>query len=217
MKHQYASFVVLLSPAVLLSVVCMPLCGNGDWQIPEGVSLPVPLVQTLSESESAQLRRQDGIELMQAMNVPDGSLAVRYSEWSFPTSVVIGAISYQVVTGELNSFTVESLAVPSTKLADGFVQVEANEKEARIAAFGEVASSTSFTFDWVARAFSFTPVMPGVMRLGLTNQSANVEEAFVNKNLVVFIRAPSNGVTIATSLINAGLPENERIPLPPAP
>ncbi len=202
---------------LLLTAVCMPPCALGDWQILDGISLPMPSMQTISEPERAQLKRQDAIGLMEAMDVPDGSLAVRYSEWSFPTSVVIAAISYQVVTGELNSFTVESLAVPSTKLADGFVQVEANEKEARIAAFGEVASSTSFTFDWVARAFSFTPVMPGVMRLGLTNQSANVEEAFVNKNLVVFIRAPSNGVTIATSLINAGLPENERIPLPPAP
>ena len=206
---------LLLLPVVLLAVICMPLCGNGDWQIPEGVSLPVPLVQTLSESERAQLKRQDGIELMQAMNVPDGSLTVQYSGWSFPTSVVIGASSYQVVTGELNSFTVESLAVPSTKLADGFVQVEANEKEARIAAFGEVASSTSFTFDWVTRAFSFTPVMPGGMRLGLTNQTSNADEVFVNKNLAVFIRAASNSVTIATSLINAGLPEEDRIPLSP--
>lgn len=208
---------LLLLPVVLLAVICMPLCGNGDWQIPEGVSLPVPLVQTLSESERAQLKRQDGIELMQAMNVPDGSLTVQYSGWSFPTSVVIGASSYQVVTGELNSFTIKNFADPQTKLAKGFVQVEANEKEARIAAFVDVASSTSFPFDWVARAFSFTPVMPGVMRLGLTNQTSNADEVFVNKNLAVFIRAASNGVTIATSLINAGLPENERIPLPPAP
>jgi hypothetical protein len=205
-----------LFPLLVLSTIAyMPLRGYGEWQIPDGVSLPMPSMQVISESERAQLKRQDGIGLMQAMNVPDGSPSVRFSGWSFPTSVVIGAISYQVVTGELNSFTIKEDAVSPTKLAEGFVRVEENEKEARIAAFGEVASSTSLTFDWVAPSFSFTPVMSGGGRLSLTNQTTNSEDVFVKKNLVVFMRAVSNGVTVATSLINAGLPEEERIPLPP--
>ena len=82
--------VMLLAMLVFLH---LPLSGNGEMQIPAGVSLPpMPSLVPTSETVLAQQKRQDGIELMQLMSVSDGDAILHYSDWSFPTSNFLRAL-----------------------------------------------------------------------------------------------------------------------------
>ena len=86
----------------------------------------------------------------------------------------------------------------------------------RIAAFAEMASC-SIPIDSIYSDYSFTQVSSGFMRVGLSNQVTRTHEVFTSKNITVCIRAATNAADFARELINAGLPEAERIPLPPVP
>lgn len=136
MQGRNTHTVMLLAMLVFLH---LPLSGNGEMQIPAGVSLPpMPSLVPTSETVLAQQKRQDGIELMQLMSVSDGDAILHYSDWSFPTSIVVNAVRYLVETGLVNTFDIVLADNCHSNLADGYVGIKENEKEARIAAFAEM-------------------------------------------------------------------------------
>ena len=206
--------VMLLAMLVFLH---LPLSGNGEMQIPAGVSLPpMPSLVPTSETVLAQQKRQDGIELMQLMSVSDGDAILHYSDWSFPTSIVVNAVRYLVETGLVNTFDIVLADNCHSNVADGYVGIKENEKEARIAAFAEMGSG-SIAINQYRNPYVFSSPLTGLWRLGLTNHVEWTHEAFVSRNVAIIIRTATNGMDFAASLLNAGLPENERIPLPSAP
>ena len=211
MKEVIVSFLLFV-----FALWCLCLFGNESYQLPSGVSLPMPSLVPTSETELAQQKRLDVIHLMQLMNVPEGDTSLHYSNWSFPTSIAFNAVLYNVVTGLVNTFDIVLAYNCNSNVADGYIAIKENEKEARIAAFAEMASC-SIPIDSIYSDYSFTPVSSGFMRLGLSNQVTPTHEVFTSKNITVCIRAATNAVDFARELINAGLPEAERIPLPPAP
>ena len=186
-------------------------------QIPAGVSLPpMPSLVPTSETVLAQQKRQEGIELMQLMSVSDGDAILHYSDWSFPTSIVVNAVRYLVETGLVNTFDIVLADNCHSNVADGYVGIKENEKEARIAAFAEMGSG-SIAITQYRNPYVFSSPLTGLWRLGLTNHVEWTHEAFVSRNVAIIIRTATNGMDFAASLLNAGLPENERIPLPSAP
>lgn len=207
---------VVVSFFAVLALWCLCLLGIESYQLPAGVSLPMPSLVPTSEAELAQQKRQDGIQFMQLMNVPDGDTSLHYSNWAFPTSIVFNAVLYNVVTGLANTFDIVLTDNCYSNVADGYVAIKENEKEARIAAFAEMASC-SIPIDSIYSDYSFTQVSSGFMRVGLSNQVTRTHEVFTSKNITVCIRAATNAADFARELINAGLPEAERIPLPPTP
>ena len=87
---------VVVSFFAVLALWCLCLLGIESYQLPAGVSLPMPSLVPTSEAELAQQKRQDGIQFMQLMNVPDGDTSLHYSNWAFPTSIVFNAVLYIV-------------------------------------------------------------------------------------------------------------------------
>jgi len=201
----------------MLVFLYLPLSGDGEMQIPAGVSLPpMPSLVPSSETVLVQQKRQDGIELMQLMSVSDGDASLHYSDWSFPTSIVVNAVRYLVETGLVNTFDIVQADNCHSNVADGYVDIKENEKEARIAAFAEMGSG-SIVITQDRNPYVFSSPLTGLWRLGLTNHVERTHEAFVSRNVTIVLWAATNGTDLATALLNAGLPEAERIPVTPSP
>ena len=191
----------------------MGCLGDGETNLPVGVSVPMPPFTNNTEMTAVQERRRAGIELMGLKNIADGDTNICYSCWSAPTSIVVNSVSYSVSTGMCSSFSVSSTEASMPLSVDGFLIEKENEKEARIAAFAEIAGSSSFTPDIVATRYLVNQLNNDLLKI-VNIEPQLGEEIFQSKNIYVRINAPTNAVEFAVAILNAGLPENERIAIP---
>lgn len=197
---------------VMILGFTMP-CGS-DESTPSSILIPTPPFPLGSSTDRETFRINNGEKLMQLMNVSDGELNLYYSSWTFPTSITVNTILYNVETGLVNTFNIKLADNCHSNVVDGYVVIKENEKEARIAAFAEVGSC-SIAITQYNNPYVFSSPLTGVWRLGMTNYVEWALEAFISRNMTIIMRSATNSTDFALSLLNAGLPENEQIPLPP--
>ncbi len=165
----------------------------------------------------------NGKQLMALKGIPEGDETLVCTNWVCPTSIVVNAQQYIVETNKclsLTYFKVLTTNDPPVEVASGDIEVEANGKVARCVVFAHRAQAS----------ICFSDQAPSVVVQGIgsaTNMLFVTYAAYpqdlvqkgylVYKNFTLEVHAPTNAVDFAAAIINAGLPEEERIPLSPTP
>ena len=165
----------------------------------------------------------NGKQLMALKGVPDGDETLVCTNWFCPTSIVVNAQQYIVETNKclsLTYFKVLTTNDPPEKVASGGIEVKANGKVARCVAFAHKAQISLSLSDYAPRVV-VQSIGSATNMLFVTSRSSRqgyvARSELVYKNITLEIHAPTNAVDFAAAIINAGLPEEERIPLPLAP
>ena len=179
----------------------------------------LPPITHSTREERYQRFLDEGKMLMDAKGIPDESETLVCTNWFCPTSIVVNAMQYSLVTDNwmgVISVDVMSAAISTGKVAYVKVYQEPNAKEARRSVFaGLVQSDVLLPADFAPRiiAMNLDP-MTNMMYVTDTKYGGTNYQFVVYRNLCVFVESPTNGVDFATAIINAGLPESERIVLP---
>ena len=206
---------LLLLSFVLIGVWAVVEAAD-DFPIREIVRYP-----TKEEMRADYLR--NGKWLMELKGIPDGDETLVCTNWVCPTSIVVNAEQYLVETNKcltLTYFKVLTTNEPPVKVASGDIEMQSDGKVARCTAFAHRAQTSLYLPDYAHGVtvqvigsesnmlfVSYRSLRPGKMQKG----------HLAYKNITLEVNAPTNAVDFAAAIINAGLPEEERIPLPPAP
>ncbi len=167
----------------------------------------------------------NGKWLMDLKGIPDGDETLVCTNWVCPTSIVVNAEQYLVETNMwprlgLTTFRIMTTNEPSIKVANGKIEKATNGARTRLLAFANRAQ-TSFYLPDFARGVAVYNYGTASNILFVTYTFFPPEDIpegdLLYKNIKLKIHAPTNAVDFAAAIINAGLPEEERIPLPPAP
>ena len=185
---------------------------------------------TYMSPESTMFRaRKRARRLMELKGIPGGDATLVCTNWSCPTTIVVNAVGYNVVTNfvdDMLEFDIQTTNQPSETIASGNIKMNANAEESWLAAFAD-QSLTSVDLQTYARRVIFMPIDPTTNMMFLANERCHPQawQRLTYKN--IFVRysvdcsatnsVATNALAFAAAIINAGLPENERIPLPPAP
>ena len=164
-----------------------------------------------------------GQEVMKFANFPDGDDNLICTNWVCPTSIVVNAKSYELSTNVWDNGVIDiTLMCSNSMVATGFtVKVQKNEKDARRWAFAEIGATPMFLGRFI-RCVLALPLNASTNSLYLAfNNGGNVDRRnfLVHKNIIFrYFRSKINEpelmpVAIMTAILNAGLPENERIDL----
>ena len=179
----------------------------------------LPPIRCVTTEDIHEQFLADGKMLMNIKCIPDESETLVCTNWFCPTSIVVNAMQYSLVTDNwmgVISVDVMSAAISTGKVAYVKVYQEPNAKEARRSVFaGLVQSDVLLPADFAPRiiAMNLDP-MTNMMYVTDTKYGGTNYQFVVYRNLCVFVESPTNGVDFATAIINAGLPESERIVLP---
>lgn len=189
----------------------------------------LPPVTYMTVETEQQESRDRGHRLMGLIGVPDADAALVCTNWICPTSIVVNVVRYDVATnwwdGTLE-FDILTTNDPSEKIANGEIEMKGNGLEARLSAFAD-ESLTSMALDVYATGVIPMPLDPATNMMFLSRVGADPEswQRLVYKNLYVTYRVENsatnsiatNALKFISALINEGLPEEDRIPLPPTP
>ena len=181
----------------------------------------LPSITYMTPESTMQRARDRGYRLMSLKGIPDGDETLVCTNWVCPTSIVVNAQQYLVEAfswssvPNYRSFRVMTTNDPPTRVAYGDIDVGLNEKVARQLAFGNCAITSLSLSDYASRLIvrgldSSTNALVIINRLHPSDKCD-----IVYKNIIFTTRAPTNAFEFALEIINAGLPEEERIPLPP--
>ncbi len=157
-----------------------------------------------------------GNALMSLVGIANDATKKVVSSWTMPTSVVVTATSYQIVPDNVttNSFEVFSVNSTSNCLFWGRVEIMSNAMVARKTAFASLADCSIAVAD-LAEYTVVTPIGSATNMLCVSYSKIDSETAsyLVTRNVIMrFGGLVSNRLDFATALLNAGLPENERVP-----
>ena len=114
------------------------------------------------------------------------------------------------------TFKVMTTNVPPVRVASGFIDVTPNGKRARLLTFANSAN-TSLYLPHYAPGVCVRTFDPTTNALFITfyrhpsDTNAYEDCNFTYKNIMSLMYAPTNAVDFAVAILNAGLPENERI------
>ena len=161
-----------------------------------------------------------GKQLMDMKGIPDGDETLVCTNWICPTSIVVNAVHYNIVTEEWMS--VISADIMTTNALEGIranvrIYRKPNAKDARRSVFASLVQSDALTLvDFAPNIFmrNLDP-MTNMMAVSKTYNGITNKQVVVYRNIAVFSESPSDVVDYAAEIINAGLPEEDRIPLPP--
>ena len=163
-------------------------------------------------------RDSRGQELMSALAVPEGDESQAFASWSYPTSIVIRSIPYQIDVEWHNIgckvFSTNNLSEP---VAEASMKQTGNGKKARAYGLGGIAVGCSLMTETLANKLSVAYLDPATNTLFVSwkSQDYRHKNYLICKNLILGIRAHTNALDFAVAILNAGLPEAERIVLPP--
>ena len=159
----------------------------------------------------------DGKWLMELKGIPDGDETLVCTNWTCPTSIVVNAEQYSVMTNMGRwgiRFKVMTTNVPTLKAADGNIQIATNEATARLVTFANCANTSLYLPDY-ALGVSVQSLDPSTNVMAITRHCHPSDECdLICKNITLKMYAQTNAVDFAVAIINAGLPESERIALP---
>ena len=187
------------------------------WSDAEYRSLSTP--PPLEEGETRD--HQSGRHLMALMGVPHGDELAICTNWTMPTNVLVGGVSYSVVTDFFAKIHVTSPTNALEKFARGYLDRCINGKEARIHGFAQrMAAVTHATAVGHALNLSVKILDPATNLMFLCSNvegKGDMRDVLIYKNLVLHMysmaNAPTNALDFAVAILNAGLPETERIVL----
>ena len=176
---------------------------------------------TKEEMRADNLNR--GKQLMELKDIPDGDETLVCTNWVCPTSIVVNAEQYLVETNKclsLTCFNVLTTNESPVKVASGDIEIQSDGKAARCTAFAHRAQTSLYLPDYARGVdvqvigsasnmlfVSYRSLRPGKMQNG----------HLAYKNITLEVNALTNAVDFAVAIINAGLPEADRIPLPSGP
>lgn len=183
------------------------------WSDAEYRSLATPPL--LEEGEDSS--RQKARHVMALMGVPHGDEMAICESWMMPTNVILQGKSYSVVTDKFDYVHVTSPTNSSIEFARGRLLCFINGKEARIGGFMERVATTPHSAITAALNISVSNLDPATNMMFLCSKDGRPSrrDVLIYKNLVLRLYAPTNAPLFAATIINEGLPEEERIPLPP--
>ncbi len=162
---------------------------------------------------------------MELKGIPDGDETLVCTNWDCPTSIVVNAVKYDVVTNwwrGVLEFDVMTTNLPPEKIAGGKVRIESGGREARLAAFAAI-SCTDMSLHMFAQGIRVQPIdsTTNMMFLTEANCDPTATQYLIYKNIhvcydVVNVATNSvatNALVFTAALINEGLPEEDRISL----
>lgn len=198
----------------MLACLCCKLCAE---DVSPGVTVPNAFDNLATDQEFEQIKNGNGEELRRLLAVPEGNPQTVFGNWCFPTSILVDAISYvvstQAVSANVTIFKLREAESEVPVFADGILYTMENEMTARSRVFADMAWGGLLPRFYVSRYQVMWPVTNFMWVASRTPSSENTEY-FSCRNVSVKINAATNGLKVATSLINAAVPDDERIVLP---
>ena len=191
--------------------------------------LPLGSFTNRTASEQMHWRRNQGNQLMQYVGISAGDSTLVCTNWACPTSIVVNAIRYDVVTnwwrGDFE-FDIMTTNSQPERIAGGEIECFENGLESRAAAFADI-SCTSMPMDMYAQGVLVQPIDTETNMLFLTHIDSHPQswKRLIYKNICIRYSAASattnsvatNALAFTAALINEGLPEEDRVPLSPTP
>lgn len=175
-------------------------------------SFSLPIVHS-GQARSGFYERGD--LLMSYFHVGDGRGDKLASEWNFPTSLVVNTQRY-ILTGTEDDglFSVKSESSSTSYEVRGKIIRTPDVQTARRMAFAYLATC-NVPIDVIAEHVVLTPFDANTngFYAALNPQSRSTRSFLASKGLFMYIHGGSNRFDFATALLNAGLPENEQVPL----
>lgn len=167
----------------------------------------------------------DGGQIQAKLHVDEGDNSLAYSSWSCPTSIVVRGNAYQVIRKELSSqfayfpefkkWHLCVLAEDGTLGLDGELTQTRNERQARLECFTSFAMN-DMGAQWVASHSTVSFPVRNLMRVEYREGDRGNTESYVSRNLCFRLFSKSAvAPEFMIALINAGVPESERIVLSP--
>lgn len=181
------------------------------WSDAEYRSLVTPPL--LEEGETPGHQR--GRHLMALMGVPHADETALCENWTLPTNIIVNGQSYSVTTDSFEYIHAVLSANPSDESARGRLFQFPDAREARISGFMQRITSLGTVNEALNLSVVNLDPATNMMFLCSKHGSPSRRDVLIYKNLVLHMYAPTNAPFFAAAIINAGLPENERIPLSP--
>ena len=180
----------------------------------------LPPIRHSTREERYQQFLNDGRWLMELKGIPAGDETLVCTNWACPTSIVVDAKQYSVATNmgrRVMHFSVMTTNVPPLKVANGYIDMATNGTMARLVAFANWAQTSIYLPDY-ARGVAVQDIGPSTNMLFVTDAfpiSNEIQMGYLTyKNIMLEVHAPTNALDFAVAIINAGLPEGERIAVP---
>ena len=197
---------------VVFAMISVSLLSDPIYRLP-------PITYPTKEEQFADFLN-DGKWLMALKGIPDGDETLVCTNWTCPTSIVVNAEQYSVMTNMGRwgmRFKVMTTNVPPLKVADGNIQIATNAATARLVTFANCANTSLYLPDY-ALGVSVQSLDVATNVMAITRYSHPSDESdLICKNIMLKMYAQTNAVDFAVAILNAGLPENERIVIPPQP
>jgi len=154
-----------------------------------------------------------GRRLMECLEMEDGVVGRHVSQWHFPTSVVVRGVSYAVKGVDSNGkFSMSPETNRNEKTIYGRIHCMSDEYHARISAYGLWAMDNRSVHELAtATRVKILDNGTNVWFISDFDYPAN-QELVLFKNVFLSYAGVSNKLDFAISLLNAGLPEVERLP-----
>lgn len=176
--------------------------------VPCGLGQSIPLREDIDEDILEQ-----GRELMMLKNVTAVSGTNVIGTWVWPSRIVVRGMEYGVAHNE-RDFTVFSISNATYSLVKGDLMRLTDGRTALEYAFGVKAAATNMGLGDFAGLVNVRALDSATNALYVTHGEfrQNKRDCLTYKNLLLRTYGSTNNIDFAISLLNAGLPELERLP-----
>ena len=183
---------------------------NGvTWTTDDELRMRIPPPPDPSEDWMHQSSRH----LMMLMGVQAGDMSAVCTNWFMPTNICLNGTSYDISRPEPDQFEIYMTTNAQQEVAHGRCYEFNNGKDARIEGFLLYLCQVKKGPIGTAFGLSVNNLDPATNMLYLSSKEgiSPACNVLICKNLVLHMCAPTNAVEFAVAILNAGLPENERI------
>lgn len=142
---------------------------------------------------------EHGRRLLELKQIPYANTNLWVSSWCFPTSIVVGAVGYDVKGGE--DYRIVEKNAPHRCLLEGELYRMSNAYDARVCALGILGMNNLGPRSY-APSVSVSFLDPSTNVIFVTDQRRSV---YVYSNLFLTMRGGTNHLEFASALIAAGL------------
>jgi len=168
----------------------------------------------MAENGYGQDALEYGVELMREMNVSDNNGTNTYSSWCFPTSMVVRGEVYPVrLSRYVGDFRLMSPTNDDVLVAVGRVRRFHDSMTCRRASFGSLAMSSLGVRTMAGWTTLSHPVGDTNVLFLTQTDGRGMIGVLSGRNVAITMRSDvvSNIVDFTVSLLNAGLPDAERL------
>ena len=203
MKHKLATLVSLIANLMTAEI---------EYRLP-------PITYPTRE-EMYERYLNDGKALMDVKGIPDAIETLVCTNWVCPTSVVVNVEQYSIVKDEwagVISTDIMTTNLPPMKKAHARIYLSSSAKAARRMVFASFNQSDVLMATDIAPRISVRNLdqATNMMFVASSRDGGTNDQWVIYKNMTVSANAPTNALDFAVAIINAGLPENERIAVTP--